>query len=88
VDSIAYSLTVGFWSGRRRRRRRRRTGEARFNIKSNNPNLEGGELLRFEPSPPSPPGPWGGARVFFGFCGLFLGFLGSGSVKIESGMKF
>ena len=49
VDSIAYSLTVGFWSGRRRRsrrsrrRRRRRTGEAGFNIKSNNPNLEGGE---------------------------------------------
>ena len=43
VDSIAYSLTVGVWSGRRRRRRRRRTGEARFNIKSNNPNLEGGE---------------------------------------------
>ena len=43
MDSIAYSLTVGFWSGRRRRRRRRRTGEAGFNIKSNNPNLEGGE---------------------------------------------
>ena len=45
VDSIAYSLTVGFWSGRRSRRsrRRRRTGEAKFNIKSNNPNLEGGE---------------------------------------------
>ena len=46
VDSIAYSLTVGFWSGRRRRRRRRRTGEAGFNIKSNNPNLEGGEKTR------------------------------------------
>ena len=44
VDSIAYSLTVGFWSGRRRSRRRR-TGEAGFNIKSNNPNLEGGEIL-------------------------------------------
>ena len=43
VDNIAYSLTVGFWSGRRRSRRRRRTGEAGFNIKSNNPNLEGGE---------------------------------------------
>ena len=54
VDSIAYSLTVGFWSGRRRRRRsrrrrRRRTGEAGFNIKSNNPNLEGGELLGCNP---------------------------------------
>ena len=50
VDSIAYSLTVGFWSGRRRSRRsrrsRRRTGEAGFNIKSNNPNLEGGEKAR------------------------------------------
>merc|ERR1711953_1341761 len=45
VDSIAYSLTSGFWSGRRSRRsrRRRRTVEAGFNIKSNNPNLEGGE---------------------------------------------
>ena len=59
MDSIAYSLTVGFWSGRRRRsRRRRRTGEAGFNIKSNNPNLEGGEKPDFYLAL-APWAPWG-----------------------------
>ena len=58
VDSIAYSLAVGFWSGRRRRRRRRRrrTGEAGFNIKSNNPNLEGGEQSKNNPKTNRCPG--------------------------------
>ena len=41
VDSIVYSLKVGFWSGRSRRRRK----EDGFNIKSNNPNLKGGENI-------------------------------------------
>ena len=38
VDSMAYSLRVGFLSGRLRRKRR-----TRFDIKSNNHNLKGGE---------------------------------------------